>query len=74
MKQQRLLIGFIIALVVGAIALLNVIPLQLGLDLKGGAQLTIQLKPTEEVQNISQEDLEAAKTVLENRVNGLGVA
>ena len=25
-------------------------------------------------KNISQEDLEAAKTVLENRVNGLGVA
>ncbi|MDJ0730422.1 MAG: protein translocase subunit SecD [Crocosphaera sp.] len=74
MKQQRLLIGLIIALVIGAIALLNVIPLQLGLDLKGGAQLTIQLKPTEEVKTISQEDLEAAKTVLENRVNGLGVA
>ncbi|MDJ0600338.1 MAG: protein translocase subunit SecD [Crocosphaera sp.] len=74
MKQRRLLIGFIIALVIGAIALLNTIPLQLGLDLRGGAQLTIQLKPTEEVKNISQEDLEAAKTVLENRVNGLGVA
>ncbi|MDJ0846529.1 protein translocase subunit SecD [Crocosphaera sp.] len=74
MKQQRLLIGFIIALVIGAIALLNAIPLQLGLDLRGGAQLTIQLKPTEEVKTISQEDLDAAKTVLENRVNGLGVA
>ncbi len=74
MKQQRLLIGFIIALAIGAIALLNTIPLQLGLDLKGGAQLTIQLKPTEEVKNISQEDLNAAKTVLQNRVDGLGVA
>ena len=74
MKQQRLLIGFIIALAIGAIALLNAIPLQLGLDLKGGAQLTIQLKPTEAVNNISQEDLNAAKTVLQNRVDGLGVA
>ncbi|ACB53994.1 protein export membrane protein [Crocosphaera subtropica ATCC 51142] len=74
MKQRRLLIGFIIALVIGAIALLNTIPLQLGLDLRGGAQLTIQLKPTEDVQTISQEDLEAAKTVLQNRVDGLGVA
>ncbi|MGK7940022.1 MAG: protein translocase subunit SecD [Crocosphaera sp.] len=74
MKQQRLLIGFIIALAIGAIALLNAIPLQLGLDLKGGAQLTIQLKPTEEVKNISQDDLNAAKTVLQNRVDGLGVA
>ena len=74
MKERRLLITFIIALAIGAIALLNVIPLQLGLDLRGGAQLTIQLQPTEEVTTISQEDLEAAKTVLENRVNGLGVA
>ncbi len=74
MKQQRLLIGFIIALVIAAIALLNTIPLQLGLDLRGGAQLTIQLQPTEEVKTISQEDLDAAKTVLQNRVDGLGVA
>ncbi|EAZ91671.1 protein translocase subunit SecD [Crocosphaera chwakensis] len=74
MKQRRLLIGFIIALVIGAIALLNTIPLQLGLDLRGGAQLTIQLQPTEDVQTISEEDLEAAKTVLQNRVDGLGVA
>ncbi|MEL4894862.1 protein translocase subunit SecD [Crocosphaera sp. Alani8] len=74
MKQRRLLIGFILALVIGAIALLNALPLQLGLDLRGGAQLTIQLKPTEEVKNVSQEDLEAAKTVLQNRVDGLGVA
>ncbi|WP_107670532.1 protein translocase subunit SecD [Cyanothece sp. BG0011] len=74
MKQRRLLIGFIIALVIGAIALLNTIPLQLGLDLRGGAQLTIQLQPTEDAQTISEEDLEAAKTVLQNRVDGLGVA
>ena len=74
MQKQRLLIGLIIALVVGAIAVLSAVPLQLGLDLKGGAQLTIQVKPTEEVPQITQEDLNAQKTVLENRVNGLGVA
>ena len=74
MKQQRLLIVLIIALLTSAITFLNIMPLQLGLDLKGGSQLTIQLKPTEDIKNISQEDLEAAKTVLENRVNGLGVA
>ena len=74
MKQQRLLIVFIVALLTSAITFLNVMPLQLGLDLKGGSQLTIQLRPTKDIQNIVQEDLEAAKTVLENRVNGLGVA
>ncbi|MEA5532862.1 protein translocase subunit SecD [Crocosphaera sp. XPORK-15E] len=74
MQKQRLLIGLILALVVGAIAVLAAMPLQLGLDLRGGAQLTIQVKPTKEVPNISPEDLAAQKSVLENRVNGLGVA
>ncbi len=74
MQQQRLIVGLITALAIGAIAILVVIPLQLGLDLKGGAQLTIQVKPTEEIQNISPEDLEAQKVVLGNRVDALGVA
>ncbi|YAI82666.1 MAG: protein translocase subunit SecD [cyanobacterium endosymbiont of Rhopalodia sterrenbergii] len=74
MQQQRLVLGLIAALAIGAIAILVVMPLQLGLDLKGGAQLTIQVKPTDKIQNISPEDLEAQKVVLENRVNALGVA
>jgi preprotein translocase subunit SecD len=74
MQQQRLVLGLIAFLAIGAIAILVAIPLQLGLDLKGGAQLTIQVKPTDKIQNISPEDLEAQKVVLENRVNALGVA
>lgn len=74
MQQQRLVLGLIAVLAIGAIAILVAIPLQLGLDLKGGAQLTIQVKPTDKIQNISPEDLEAQKVVLENRVNALGVA
>ncbi|XHU96490.1 MAG: protein translocase subunit SecD [cyanobacterium endosymbiont of Rhopalodia gibba] len=74
MQQQRLVLGLIAALTIGAIAILVVIPLQLGLDLKGGAQLTIQVKPTDKIQNISPEDLETQKVVLGNRVNALGVA
>ncbi|BBA79714.1 preprotein translocase subunit SecD [cyanobacterium endosymbiont of Rhopalodia gibberula] len=74
MQQQRLVLGLIAALAIGAIAILVAIPLQLGLDLKGGAQLTIQVKPTGKIQNISPEDLEAQKVVLGNRVNALGVA
>ncbi|BAP18460.1 protein translocase subunit SecD [cyanobacterium endosymbiont of Epithemia turgida] len=74
MQQQRLVLGLITVLAIGAIAILVAIPLQLGLDLKGGAQLTIQVKPTDKIQNISPEDLEAQKVVLGNRVNALGVA
>ena len=74
MQKQRSLIALILVLVVVAIFILVKIPLQLGLDLKGGAQLTIQITPTEAVPEISSDDLTAVKRVLENRIDGLGVA
>jgi len=73
-QKQRLWLFFIFILLVGAIATLIYSPLQLGLDLRGGSQLTIQVKPTEEVTEISKDDLEAVKRVIENRINALGVS
>ncbi|MGC1247747.1 MAG: protein translocase subunit SecD, partial [Spirulinaceae cyanobacterium] len=69
MQKQSSLIALIIVLVIGAIVLLVQLPLNLGLDLRGGAQLTIQVKPTEDIKEISEEDLEAVKRVMQNRVN-----
>ncbi|MGF1478075.1 MAG: protein translocase subunit SecD [Cyanophyceae cyanobacterium] len=74
MQKQRLLTAFILALVAAAIAILVYIPLQLGLDLRGGSQLTLAVQPTAEVTNVSAEDLDAVKSVIENRINALGVA
>ncbi len=74
MEKQRSLLAFIVVLVIAAITILTTIPLQLGLDLKGGAQLTIQVKPTKEIQQIKPEDLQAVKRVIDNRINGLGVS
>jgi preprotein translocase subunit SecD len=74
MDKQRSLLAFIVVLVIAAITVLATIPLQLGLDLKGGAQLTIQVQPTKEVQQIKPEDLQAVKRVIDNRINGLGVS
>ncbi|MEC4983082.1 MAG: protein translocase subunit SecD [Oscillatoria sp. PMC 1068.18] len=73
MEKQRSLIALIIVLVVGAIALLTQLPIPQGLDLRGGSQLTIQVKPVPG-KEINQENLVAVKRVLENRVNGLGVS
>ncbi len=76
MGKQRGLLALIIALVAGALWLVfepqNPIPL--GLDLQGGAQLTIQVKPTKEIPEISARDLQAVTRVIENRVNALGVS
>jgi preprotein translocase subunit SecD len=48
--------------------------LQLGLDLKGGSQLTLQVLPAGAVKQVKSEQLEAVKDVLDRRINGLGVA
>ncbi len=74
MQKQRAYVVLILALVAAAIAILTTIPPEQGLDLIGGSQLTIQVKPTEEITEISKEDLEAVKRVIENRINEFGVS
>ncbi len=74
MQKQRWLIGLIVALIIGSFVVLLTLPLQLGLDLRGGAQLTMEVQPTKDVTQIKPEDLAAVKTVIENRVNALGVS
>ncbi len=74
MERQRAFIILIIVLVATAIVTLVNLPLQLGLDLRGGSQLTIQLKTTPQVPEITSEKLQGVQSVINNRVNGLGVS
>jgi preprotein translocase subunit SecD len=74
MQRQRSLVALILVLIILAIVVLVKIPLQQGLDLRGGAQLTIQVKTTEEIPEISPDQLQAVKTVVDRRVNALGVS
>jgi preprotein translocase subunit SecD len=46
----------------------------LGLDLQGGAEITLQVKQSEQGKEIRPEELDALQTVIEKRVNGLGVS
>ena len=43
-----------------------------GLDLQGGTQILLEAKPSEG-QTVTAEDMQTAKTIVERRVNGLGV-
>jgi protein-export membrane protein SecD len=43
-----------------------------GLDLRGGTQVLLQAKPTTG-QRVTSEDMQAAKAIVDRRVNGLGV-
>ena len=74
MQKQQAYLVLILGLVIAAIATLVNLPPQRGLDLRGGAQLTIQVKTTEEVTQITPEKLDAVKNVISNRVNKLGVS
>ena len=70
MKRRQGWLFFIVFLLTFSIYLLINFPLQLGLDLKGGSQLTLQL--IKEDGKVSKEELEAVNAVLDKRVNNLG--
>jgi len=74
MQKQRWLIFLIILLAIASGVVLATLPLQLGLDLRGGAQLTMEVQQPKESRAINSDDLVAVKTVIENRVNALGVS
>ncbi|MFM7511788.1 MAG: protein translocase subunit SecD, partial [Cyanobium sp.] len=74
MARQQGWIALILALAIAAGALLSQFPLQLGLDLRGGSQLTLQVQPAGAITRVDKEQLEAVKEVLDRRINGLGVA
>lgn len=78
-KNPKLMLLVIVALVV--LSVLVVIPNspihkapRLGLDLKGGTRLTLQAEPTASVPDITPEVMKSLHSVIERRVNGMGVA
>ncbi len=74
MGKQRVLLAFILLLVIGSLVVITQFPVQLGLDLRGGSQLTLQVKETDKVKEITPKVLEAVQRVVEGRINGLGVS
>ncbi len=74
MARQQGWFALILALAISAGSVCANFPLQLGLDFRGGSQLTLEVQPAGEIKRVNAEQLEAVKTVLDRRVNGLGVA
>lgn len=74
MRKQRSVLILILVIIVSSIVVLSTIPLRLGLDLRGGSQLTIQLKPSADVPTIDERVLTSVQSVIDNRVNELGVS
>ncbi|MEH1839139.1 MAG: protein translocase subunit SecD [Nostoc sp.] len=74
MQRQRSLLILILVLIIAGITVIATIPIPLGLDLRGGSQLTIQVKPSADIPKITERELEGVKKVVEGRINGLGVS
>ena len=72
MKKRQGWLFFIIFLLTLSVYLLINYPLQLGLDLQGGSQLTLQI--IKEEGKVSKDELEAVNSVIDKRVNNLGVS
>jgi len=72
MKRRQGWLFFIIFLLTLSVYLLINYPLQLGLDLKGGSQLTLQI--IKEEGKVTKDELEAVNSVIDKRVNNLGVS
>ena len=76
-KLKRPLQAVLLLAVVG-LCIWAILPIQqkihLGLDLQGGARVLLQLQPTKEVPVITSDVQNQVETVVQNRVNGLGVS
>ena len=71
MKKRQGWLFFIIFLLTLSVYLLINYPLKLGLDLQGGSQLTLQVIKEGKV---TKDELDAVFSVIDRRVNNLGVA
>jgi preprotein translocase subunit SecD len=76
-KLKRPLQAVLLLAVVG-LCIWAILPIQqkihLGLDLQGGARVLLELQPTKEVPVITSDVQNQVETVVQNRVNGLGVS
>ena len=72
MKRRQGWLFFILFLLTLSVYLLINYPLQLGLDLQGGSQLTLQI--IKEEGKVTKDELEAVNSVIDRRVNNLGVS
>ena len=51
-------LALILALAIGSLLLLRTLPLSLGLDLRGGSQLTLLVKPAGDITRVEAKQLE----------------
>ncbi len=72
-RRNALILLLVAGLAAASLAVIATKPTRLGLDLKGGVQLTYQAKPTAQ-SKVDSESLERSINIMRNRVDKIGVA
>lgn len=72
-RNNTLKLVIVLATLIVAGVLLFTMPMQLGLDLQGGVHVVMQAQPTDDTP-ITRDIMERAYTVIERRVNALGIS
>jgi preprotein translocase subunit SecD len=73
-KNPKIKLLIVLALVMAAIVYIWTKPPRLGLDLQGGTRLTLEARTSEAVPEITRPVMESLLSVIERRVNGMGIA
>ncbi len=74
MKNKIIMFWVIVAIVLTSIAVILLKPTKLGLDLVGGSRLVLEAQTTEQVREITPDNMNNLQFAIEQRVNKLGVA
>ncbi len=74
-KNIKINLLIIVILVLGSLGVIvkDHQNLHLGLDLKGGTRLTLQAEPTASAPTIGATEMDSLQSVIERRVNGMGI-
>jgi len=72
-QKRRFKLAFIVAILLFSYLLFNFYGINLGLDLRGGSHIVLQAQPTE-LRGIDNDVMSGIKTVIERRVNSLGLS
>ncbi|MEB3206706.1 MAG: protein translocase subunit SecD [Vampirovibrionales bacterium] len=73
LQRARTFLMVIVLMIVASALYVANHPPRLGLDLQGGTRLTLEAQPSELVPAITKPVMDSLYTVIERRVNGLGV-
>ncbi|MDX2085455.1 MAG: protein translocase subunit SecD [Candidatus Melainabacteria bacterium] len=74
LKNPKVLLIIVLALLVGAVFTIVKKEPRLGLDLKGGIRLTLEAVATTDVPEITPQVMDSLHFIIEKRVNGLGIS